>query len=489
MELFLKSKFKLLLSLFILGLACFLIIFNFTKTPNVWVDEGVFTNVAENLSVNHSVGMQISPGVSKPLGLLLSAGYPVIFPVSLSFKFFDVGLWQARLVMVIYMIILVILFFIFSNKLYGFYPAVLSSLLLLSFSPFYGNGRPVQGEVPGLVFLVFGAILLLYWEKSEFKNSWYLALSGFTLAVSASVKPLYLLVITASLLLTFIFWFKKINNKSILINFLLGVVPPAILWFLFQFNGVHSDDNIFSTYLSFASYFIGNHSSDISVWQNIYTNLLRFLTESTPLLFIILLALTTFVFILRFFKKIDRDISISEFFILTFIVLNWLGYLKGTGWYRYFFPANTLVYIFVPFVFWGLGGLFVKPIYKKILVFAPVVLLLFQFYHLVFISDTSYVVKRTRNDDLKKVLSEIDPSKKVLFYNASEAIVFLNSNNYYQYLSMEGFLEVGSRDYIADKTFDYILVDNSLNIDSLSKCYEKIIVSRYYLLKKNNKCT
>src|SRR3989344_2819702 len=153
MEFFIKERTKKVILFLVLVLSIFLITFQFTDTPKVWVDEGLWTNVAENLVANGTIGMQIEPGVSTPLGLLLSVGYPVIFPVAMSFSLFDIGIWQARLPMLVYMFLLVLSFFLFVKKLYGFWPAIFSILLLISFSPFYGNGRPVQGEVPGLVFL------------------------------------------------------------------------------------------------------------------------------------------------------------------------------------------------------------------------------------------------------------------------------------------------------------------------------------------------
>lgn len=488
MEIFENQKIKNMITVLLFVFAIFLIVFNFMTTPNVWVDEGVFTNVARSLAVNGSVGMQIAPGQSFPLGLLLSNGYPVIYPISWAFKFFGIGLWQARLVMVVYMFLLSVLFFIFSKKLYGFYPAVLTMLFLLSFSPFYGNGRAVQGEVPGLVFLLLGALFLLYWEKSDFKNKWFLFFSGLTLGLSASVKPLYLIVIFISVLTTFGFWFKNIKDKRVLLYFFLGALPSAMAWFLYQFNGEHSASGILKTYLSFAAYFAGNHSSNISVYQNIFHNFLRFFTESTPVLFLILLVLTSISFLFRYLQKVDKKISISEFFVFVFILVNWLGYLKGTGWYRYFFPANTLIYLFTPFAFIVVSNLFDKSIYKKIVLAVPIVLLVFQFYHLIFLSATSFVIRRTRNQDLELALSKIDSSKKVFFYNTVEAIVFLKSNNYYQYLSMEGFLEVGDKNLINDNTFDYILVNDSDDIKQLSKCYDGEKLSRYVLLSRNKSC-
>ena len=488
MQMLSNPKFKVVTTIALFVLATILILFDFTNTPKVWVDEGVFTNVARSLSVNHSVGLQVAPNDSHPLGLLLSNGYPVIFPISWVFKIFGIGLWQARSIMVLYMFLFIVFFFMFTKKLYGYYPALLSTLLILSFSPFYGNGRPVQGEVSGLALLMLGALLMLYWERSGFQNKWYIFLSGLVLALSGSVKPLYLIIIGFSVIVTLLVWFKNIPNKKDLLYFILGALPAGIAWFMYQFSGVHSSSGIVGTYVTFTSYFASNHGSNVGFLQNITNNFLRFFTEATPILFLILLAVVSASLILRYFRNIGHKISISEFFIFLFIVVNWLGYMNGTGWYRYFFPANVLIYVFVVYAFMCVAQYVNKPKYNKFILAIPVALVIFQFYHLCFLSDTSFIAQRTRNKVLETCISSIDSSKKVLFYNTIEAIVFLRNENYSQYLKMEDFLEAGDKDSIKDKSFDYILTSNSEDVSGISSCYEKIGIDRYYLFKKIENC-
>lgn len=178
------------------ALAVFLILFHFTDTPKVWVDEGVFTETAKNIAQHGVIGLQTSQGVFFSMrNLLLTTSYPVIFPVVLSFKLFSTGLWQARLPMVIYMFLLVVVFYFFTIKLYGkkygFYPSLASILLLISFAPFYGDGRPVLGEVPALFFLVLGSLSLLYLEEDNFQSKKLAVLSGLAFGLSASVKPIF----------------------------------------------------------------------------------------------------------------------------------------------------------------------------------------------------------------------------------------------------------------------------------------------------------
>lgn len=478
-------NYKRIIVCFVFVLAVFLIIFHFTDTPSVWVDEGVFAETAKNLAWHGTLGLQTEPGVFFSMrNFLLSTSYPVIFPVAGSFAIFGTGIWQARLPMVIYMFLLVVFFYLFVKKKYGFYPAILSILMLLSFSPFYGNGRPVQGEVPGLVFLVLGAWLLLLWEESDFKTKKWALLSGLAFGLSASTKPIFLLGVSLALVISLFFWLKRIDNKKILYIFGLGFILPIILWCFIHFPTPKS----LLEFIPNVLFFSGNHGTEIPLLQTITINFLKFFTESTPILF--LLMLLTIIFSIAYkFKKSTSPLAVSEFFILCFIILNWLGFLIGTGWYRYFFPAHVLLYLLFPASVLVLSKYFNKEILKKLLLAIPVALIIFQFYHLIFLSDTSFVVKRTGNSELSAALSKIGPNQKVLFYSVPEAIVFLKSSNYSQYLYM-GFLEAGDKDALLKPTEDFILADASQKENNfLSSCYDKKPAGKYSLFQKKKNCS
>src|SRR3989344_547701 len=139
-DIFVKNQKYIILFLILISL--FLTFFRFTSTPKVWIDEGVFTEAARNLEVYGRIGIQTEPGKIFELKVwVLSTSYPVIFPVALSLKLFGIGLWQARLPMVLYILLFLLFSYLFVRKKYGHYPAFISTLLLLSFSPLYGNGR------------------------------------------------------------------------------------------------------------------------------------------------------------------------------------------------------------------------------------------------------------------------------------------------------------------------------------------------------------
>ncbi len=478
-----------------LSLAAFLIVFHFTDTPKVWSDEGVFTETAKNLMAHGVIGLQTEPGVFFSMrNFLLTTSYPVIFPVALSLKIFGTGVWQARLPMIIYMFALVGLFYLFNKKKYDFYPAILSVLMLISFSPFYGNGRSILGEVPGLAFIVLGSLFLLYLEESCFENKKWAMLSGLAFGLSASVKPIYLVGVSFALVVSLFFFFKKIGNKKILSFFGSGFLVPILLWVGIHIPNINSIGSLVEGFLFLSS----NHTDSIPLTQTAWINFKRFFTESTPILFLVLSIVVALSFLrpltFRLFQK-KRHFSIAECFIISFVVFNFVGYLPGTGWYNYFFPAQILLYLVFAPAYIYLTDVAKKESLKKIMLILPLFLIVFQFVHLIFWSFTSFTEVRTRNAELEKILSKVDSSKKVLFYQSIEAAVFLKGDNYDQFAAMGNFLIAGDKNLLplSSPTYDVILTGVRQDNDIALSCYVERPVSQYYFMelkdicKKNNR--
>jgi hypothetical protein len=490
LQIILEKRKKFILY-FVFILAIFLITFHFTDTPKVWVDEGIFTNAAEALA-NHGVfGMQTDPGVFFRLGPQLSTNYPVIFPVAISLKLFGNGIWQSRLPMVIFMFLLTIIIYLYTKKRYGFWPAILSVFLLISFSPFYGNGRPVQGEVPMLFFLILGCYILLLWEEKSFQDKRLAIFSGLALGLSASTKSVCLLVLIVALPAVLFLWKKKIQNKKILLFFLISFFAPIVFWFILNFPSIELMMKVIPTFIRQA----GNNGSSslpgtsLGLFQTILINFFRFFRESTPILFLFLFVSSIGSFAVRFLKKQSLYITLSECLIVTFIILNWFGYMLGTGWYRYFFPANILLYLLFPASLFYLRSIIKNSLFRKIILIIPVILMLFQFFHLVFLSDTSFIVERTTNVELSEILSKVSLGQKVLFYNTPQAVVLLPGTNYSQYLHMEGLFDAGDKNSIYDRSNDFILINRSPDSEKLFlPCYDKMAVDSYFWFQKISNC-
>ncbi len=486
----LTGKQKIILAS-VFALSVFLIIFRFTETPGVWVDEGIFTETAKNLAWHGEQGVQTDHGKIESSAILATAGYPLIWPVVLSFKIFGTGIWQARLPMLLFMFLLVVLFFVLVKKKYGFYSAIISVLLLSSFSPFYGNGRCVQGEVVGLVFIVLGALFFLFWESKNFHGNSLVFLSGISFGLAASSKPLYLIVLIPSLFISLLFCLKRIFDKKSIFIFCAGFILPVVLWLFVQFP----TKEMFLGALKV--YFSGNPDASANALEMIRINFLRFFTESTPALFLVLMALAIFSFAGRLIRKEIDKYSVAEFILLSFVVFNWLAYLKGPGWYRHFFPAHILLYLLLPGAILYFKEYFSKKAVKKCLSLFVFLLIAAQFYHLIFLSQTSFVIRRNRNADIISSLSEIQQDKKVFFINSIEAAIFLKGDNYAQYLKPSDFLVFGEKELARlrdSHDTDYIFLNRKdmVNYQDLNSCYMEDggehMESRYALLVKRENC-
>ena len=291
--------------------------------------------------------------------------------------------------------------------------------------------------------------------------------------------------------LLFWLWIKKIKNKKNII-LLFGIfLIPIFFWFVINAPSL----DLIAKFIPAIVHQSGNNGgstlsdTSLSPVMTVFTNLKRFVTESTPILFSFLFVSTIFAIVLKFFQKKENNFSISECLVFLVIVCNWLGYLPGTGWYRYFFPAHILLYLFFPTALLTLGSLWKPEFSKKIVVSIIALLTLFQFYHLVFLSDTPFVHVSSRNADMAKAVSVIPSSKKVFFYNTIDSIIFFKGDNYSQYLTVPGLVEAGDRNAISDTSYDFLLTDNTPEIvKEVSSCYTSLEVGKYLLFQKTNSC-
>jgi hypothetical protein len=108
---------------------------------------------------------------------------------------------------------------------------------------------------------------------------------------------------------------------------------------------------------------------------------------------------------------------------------------------------------------------------------------------LAFLSDTPLISKSVRNNELSAAISAIPDSKKILFYNTIDSIIFLKGDNYSQYLLMPGLFEAGDKNALSDFSNDFILInDDAVKIGAIPSCYPKTKVSKYFLFQKTSGC-
>ena len=137
-----------------------------------------------------------------------------------------------------------------------------------------------------------------------------------------------------------------------------------------------------------------------------------------------------------------------EIIILSFIAINILWYLKTPGWYRYFFTAHVLAFIFFPA---ALTILFTKIKVLRCPYIDPRALTLLIVFLLFIIQANILISKRTDSlyysNDAATVAKALNNSMKinedVLVINAPSIAFLLNTRNIYQYLQINPKLAFG----------------------------------------------
>ncbi len=175
-------RYKRNIEYLLLALSTVLLLFAATyklsEAPAVWYDEGLYSQAAFNFAEHGVHALQTAPDTFIT-NSYLTVGYTVLFPVSLSYKLFGVGVMQGRAVMVLFILAFAAAFYVLVRMLFGRWQAAWALLLLVSFPVLYGNGKPVLGEVPGMFFLVLTGIALVYLERSNYKSLWAYSAAGF----------------------------------------------------------------------------------------------------------------------------------------------------------------------------------------------------------------------------------------------------------------------------------------------------------------------
>ena len=170
-------------------------LYNLERVPSPWWDEGWTLNTARNWVELGHYG-QLNNGEQRDPGL--SASFPIVAPIALSFRLFGVGAWQGRLPSVFYLFSSLILMFLLANKLYNRSIAIGTLFLLFLLSgPAQLHpltmGRTVLAEIPMLFYLLAGySFLLLALRKSVW---WILAaalLWGIAINTKAQTLPFWL---------------------------------------------------------------------------------------------------------------------------------------------------------------------------------------------------------------------------------------------------------------------------------------------------------
>lgn len=233
------------LMLAIAVMVLFLAFYRLTDYPLTWFDEGSHLHVSKAL-VKYGVYADYSSEGFRYYGPTNGIGPTVLLPIAGVFRWFGVGLLQARLVMVVYLLVGLYLFYRLTVSLEGDGWYGLAFLLLFASRgvSILEYGRQVLGEVPALVFLLGG--LLVWWQTWE-RPAWgKLTLAGVLLGLSVVTKSQVLLFLGPTLALAWLanlLYYRLLPQKVFLLP---GLVTAGLFaaWQAFLLFGLDPQASI-----------------------------------------------------------------------------------------------------------------------------------------------------------------------------------------------------------------------------------------------------
>lgn len=403
--------------------------FRLSESPAIWYDEGFYTQMAVNVSERGLQVIQIAPDIFVS-GAAVTAGFPLIYPVSAAYTLFGIGVTQGRITMVFFIIALALAAYVLIRKLFGAWYASWSVLLLAAFPMLYGSGKPVLGEVPGLFFLVLFLIALVFLERSSYRDIRLWAISGLAAGLSVVTKPIFLLLIPA----IFVVWIIRSKHIPLTVaNVALGIgafALPVALWFFTQFGGGDSFAETFRFY--------ANPYEETNIVGLALQNAASFFTDVTP--FYLLAAVTVWGASLFIRKNKKESITAAEMVGFFFSLTIMLAFLRLPGWYRYLFPAIIPALLVAPFA----GVTVYNWLQEHSLSFLRkfgwlpyavlIVLIVGQAYQTAFSSYVADYYGGHRTEDMQNALRPLTEDESVFFYNVPELVILLPHRNYYQFL-------------------------------------------------------
>lgn len=435
------------------------------SNPSYWFDEGIYHQIVRNLVTDKVMGLRLSPTTFSGASLI-SVGYPVFYPAVVAFKFFGDSVLVLRMTAVIFLIGFFISAYYLVRNLYGVKNAIFSATLISLFSPLYGNGKTFLGEVPGMFYFVLGLFFLNFALVSEHKKRNLLFFFGGLLCgLAVSSKPNFLVILPAIVVGVIWKWrqfFSTPSQRKNTVIMLIGIALPVLFWFYSQFGVSASVSQIFAHYSN--PYYIKD------IWPVIFLNLRRFVTESTPLHFLLLFVVAGSFLVLKIKKR--QALYFAEVVIMAFVAAIFIFYVRTTGWYRYFFPAHLLLFIFIPvgmeYVINNMFG-FLKKYSNLLILFVVVVLAIAQLS--VMRIERFYAGYDIQAKEISFIES-LEDNESILFYNVPFLAGRYQSDNYYQFIKMSDYLSYGDENLplLNSGFFTYVFAEEPLDF-IMPDCY------------------
>ncbi len=264
-------------------------------------------------------------------------------------------------------------------------------------------------------------------------------------------------------------------------------VLPVAVWAYIQFGG----DGTVTKQLQF--YLQSPYPTNDKLGRAL-ANAKQFFTQVTPMYVAFTIAVWGVSMFLRKKKKVFISAVELVLFLFCFFILGM--YLRIEGWYRYFFPAQMVALLFVPFALVSVYGyVSERVLWLRKLFFAPYVLMLLlvsmQLYQLARDSYVAQYYQSTNTKDLYAAFGSLGKDSSFFLANVPEVAIFLPSRNYYQYIDVAPDLRLGADQVPALVSgvprYVVLLPDTYTNNPDLFRHYTKQSeIGKYFLLKNKS---
>ncbi|MER3457436.1 MAG: glycosyl transferase [Chloroflexota bacterium] len=310
-----------------------------------WFDEGSHLLVPKTL-VQFGRYAYISSEGFRTYGPTLSVGPTVMLPIALVFKLFGIGLIQARLVMVAYLLLTFVLAYRLTRHLYGSTVALMAGFLLLTSRGvnILEYGRQVLGEVPALFFWLAGVLL---WFRPEMKLR--RIASGIFFGLAMITKNQIALVIPPTLVVVWglnALYYRRLRHADFALPLMIAL-------------------GIYGTWMAILLIFLGdgNLSQNLALLRQasggaLFVFMPQRIQDSLKFLLglDVFYGLLTPAFIYAVGLSLRRDLEgLKNALLVVFVglVLGWYAF-GSIGWERYAFPGLAVASLFVAKLFYDL---------------------------------------------------------------------------------------------------------------------------------------
>ncbi len=396
------TRYRWIVLLSAIGMAVFAGIQLF-DSPRPWYDEGIYLQAARQVSERGIFGIPLSPTESAPL-TYITVGYPLLVPLAAVFGLFGASIETARLFMLGVMLLVLVAGSYLMRRMYGVRAGAWAAVLLATFAPFYGNGKNVMGEVPGLLYTLLACHALLTIERG--KKDWKpWAVLGSCAALACATKPSFLVLIPAMLFGVWMIIKKQQTSGKELAAGAMAFMIGMGIWWKTQFG--MAGGNVLGHYAN--PYGL----SDLA--GVVLKNIGGFFTDATPLYFLAL-AIGVGTLLWRHRQKLTS----VEVVLAVFVLLTWAAYFRTAGWYRYFFLAHVLLILWIPMAMLS---------FKKC---GQAVLAVCLIAQLFMIAKDPFPLYGAHWREARTYIQSLPKDARVLYSNAPEFAFFANELNYTQ---------------------------------------------------------